>query len=233
MKRLKDRLSKRMQEEGLTYEDIARKIGVSGVYISKIMQGVIPSDEVILKLSRALCLDLAELVLAAHYEKAPEEVKPVFAAASRVPGFPDGAELDNIEASALGRGREIPVVGMVQAGDFTPTEDGEFPPGVADSYVYTDRKGKNLYGARITNDSMEPGFHEGDVLVINPNLEARSGDYVIAKLMEDNEATFKKLIIHENLVILRPLNPRYEDIVITEPEKVAVVGKVVERKTLF
>lgn len=233
MERFKDRLWRRMQELDLNYEELARRIGVSGVYVSKIMQGAVPSDEVILKLSRALSLDLADLIMSAHYEKAPDEVKSIFASVSLPEGLPPDARPDNIESASLGSGKRIPVVGMVQAGEFTPAEDGEYPPGVADSYVYTDRKGKNLYGARITNDSMEPEFHEGDVLVINPNLDARSGDYVIAKLLDDNEATFKKLIIHENLIILRPLNPRYQDMVITEPEKVSVMGKVVERKTLF
>lgn len=233
MKRLQDTLRNRMREMDLNYEELARRIGVSGVYVSKIMQGAIPSDEVILKLCRALSLDLAETVLAAHYEKAPTEVKPIFAAASRRPGLTSGMDLDNIDPSGLGRGMEIPLVGMVQAGEFTPTEDGEYPAGTADSYIYTDRKGTNLFGVKVINDSMEPEFREGDVLVVNPNLEAKNGDYVIAKLLDDNEATFKKLIIHEKVIILRPLNPRYDDIVITEPDKVSIIGKVVERKTLF
>ncbi len=230
-------LAHRMHRLRMTYEDLARAVGLSGVYVSKIVQGkVVPSDDVIHRLSEALDLPLDELILAAHYEKAPEAVKPIFERLSRhrpEEFMGDGAVMDNIELTGLGRGRPVPVVGMVRAGEFAATEDGEYPAGVADGYVYTDRKGENLFAVRVVNDSMEPVFHEGDVLVVNPNLEAGSGDYVIAKLMEDNEATFKKLVRHEGLVILRPLNPSYADIVVTDLARVALVGKVVERKTLL
>ncbi len=233
-------LHERLLDQRLTYEDLSRKIGVSGVYVGKIMQGkVVPSDEVIYKLSQALDLDLDHLVLLAHLEKAPEKVKPVFARLSQRGALLSAVDsYDNVEPDDLGPGRTIPVVGMVQAGEFSLAEDGDFPPGVADGYVYSDRKGRNLFAVRVTNDSMEPGFREGDMLVINPNLEARSGDYVIAKIKDENEATFKKLMIHQReqgheLIILRPLNPQYQDIVISDPSTVEIIGKVVERKTLF
>lgn len=242
-KSFKETIARRQAELGLTYEDLARQVGVSGVYIGKILQGkVVPSDEVIYRLSRALDLDLEALVISAHLEKAPDEVKPVFERLSRhAPGeFLGGiAGYDNIEPHQLGPGRPAPVVGLVRAGEFTPSEDGGYPPGAADNYVYTDRKGRNLFAVTVTNDSMEPRFHEGDVLIVNPNLEAGNGDYVIAKLRDENEATFKKLVVHgpgkkgESLIILRPLNPSYQDMVITEPGGVEIIGKVVERKTLF
>ncbi len=234
------KLAKRILELGLTYEDLARRVGVSGVYVSKIAQGkVVPSDEIVVKLAQALDLDLEALILAAHYEKAPGEVKDIFKKNARRGDFiKDADNLDNLEPADLGHGRAVPVVGLVRAGEFALAEDGEYPPGVADRMVYTDRKGRNLFGVRVTNDSMEPEFKEGDVLIVNPNLSPSPGDYVIAKLVDDNEATFKKLVVHEGrdgsrIVILRPLNPRYSDMVFTDPEKVQLIGKVVERKTLY
>jgi len=241
MRTLKEKIVDRITEKGLTYEDLARKVGVSGVYISKIAQGkVVPSDEIIYKLADALGLDLESLIIAAHHDKAPPPVKEVYRVIARrqTDGYAEGARAgDNIGPVALGHGAPLPVVGMVRAGEFAAAEDGDFPPGVADGYVYSDRKGRNLFGVRVVNDSMEPEFKEGDVLVVNPNLEPKSGDYVIARLVDDNEATFKKLVVHGDgagaILLLRPLNPAYQDIVITDPEKVQLVGKVVERKTLY
>jgi len=242
MRGFRETVWNRMREMNLTYEDLARQAGVSGVYVSKIMHGkVVPSDEVVCKLAEAMGLDLERLVILAHLEKAPGPVKPVFERLVRRRPEEFMGELgrsDNIEVEQLGRGFVAPVVGMVEAGGWKPAEDGQYPAGAADGYIYTDRKGENLFGVRVTNDSMEPEFREGDILVVNPNLEAKSGDYVIAKLTDENEATFKKLVIHpgeggRSIIILRPLNPAYQDIVITDPEKVEIVGKVVERKTLF
>jgi SOS-response transcriptional repressor LexA len=236
MEKFKDILRARMREEGLTYEDLARRVGVTGVYVSKIVQGkVVPSDEVIEKLSGALDVDLGRLVLAAHHDKAPESVKPVFARLRRhhFSEFLGGGGLDNIAAAAIGHGRALPVVGMVRAGEFMAADDAGFPPGAADEYVYSDTKGRNLFAVRVVNDSMEPEFREGDLLIVNPNLEAQNGDFVIAKIPDENEATFKKLVRHGKILILRPLNPRYPDIVVDKPSRLAIVGKVVERKTLY
>lgn len=231
-------LSRRLSELDLNYEDLSRRVEVSSVYVSKIIQGkVVPSDEVIMKLCHALELDLDQLVLLAHYEKAPDQVKPVFARLGRrhspAEFLGPVGDFDNVEVEPIGSGRPVPVVGLVQAGDFMPGEDGEYPAGMADAFVYTDQKARNLFAVRVTNDSMEPDFREGDVLIVNPNLEPRSGDFVIAKLRRDNEVTFKKLVRHDRIIILRPLNSRYPDIVLTGPEEVELVGKVVERKTLF
>ena len=237
MKSLSQVLARRVAELGLNYEDLARLMEVSSVYISKIVQGkVVPSDEVIIKLCRALDLDLSRLVLLAHYEKAPDQVKPVFALLGRhSPGEFLGKvrSFDNVELEAIGAGSPVPVVGLVQAGEFMPGDDGGFPAGSADAFVYSDQKARNLFAVRVVNDSMEPDFREGDVLIVNPNLEARSGDFVIAKLRSDNEVTFKKLIRHDRIIILRPLNSRYQDIVLDDPDAVELVGKVVERKTLY
>ena len=233
----KETLLTRLRDLSWTYEELARRAGVTGVYISQIMQGKkVPRDEVVLKLARALDLDLESLVLLAHLEKAPGPVKPIFERLARHgPGEFLGTvdRYDNIELAGLGQARGIPVVGLVPAGGFMASEDGGFPPGAADGYIYTDQKGRNLFGVRVTGDSMEPDFREGDILVVNPNLEPKSGDFIIAKLKADNEATFKKLILHPPVIILRPLNSRYEDIVLTDPQEVEIVGKVVERKTLL
>lgn len=229
-------LDRRMRELGLNYADLAARINKSSVYVSRIVQGrVVPSDEVLYLLCSALELDLARVVLLAHEEKAPSEVKPVFARLRRhgpEEFLGDVDSFDNLELSRLGRAAAVPVVGLVQAGAFSASEDGGFPAGAADAFVYTDQKARNLFAVRVINDSMEPEFHEGDVLIVNPNLTPQSGDYVIAKLPAENEATFKKLVVHDKLVILRPLNPRYADIVL-DAKKVELVGKVVERKTLF
>ena len=147
---------------------------------------------------------------------------------------------DNVSLHPLGHAQAVPVVGLTSAGLPMRTEDGEFPPGVADEYAYTDRKGKNLIGVRVAGDSMEPVFHEGDLIIINPNLEAHSGDFILARI--GDEGTVKQLFIKSRRdgdgiwsdhYTLHPLNPSYKDIEVTGNEEFEIIGKVVERKTYF
>jgi SOS-response transcriptional repressor LexA len=237
MKNLGEVLTDRQKELGLSYREIAVRAGVSDVYISLVFRGKrVPGDEVLIRIAQALELDAQHLIYRAHWEKAPEEAKGYFEGISlprEGPGIDGVKRFDHLDPYQLGQAHTIPVVGWVQAGQFAPTEDGGFAPGAADEYVYSDIKGRNLFALRVENNSMEPLFHERDILIVNPNIKPRTGDYVVVKLAEEGEATFKKLIEKDRIIILRPLNPDYEDIILTPEDDFEVIGKVVERKTIF
>ena len=51
-------------------------------------------------------------------------------------------------------------------------------------------------------------FPEGSVLIVEPDIAPKSGDYVIAK-SRNGETTFKHLVKDGGVFYLRPLNPRY------------------------
>jgi phage repressor protein C with HTH and peptisase S24 domain len=54
-----------------------------------------------------------------------------------------------------------------------------------DDIYYSDTRGRNLFGYRVEDDSMEPVFRRGDIAVVNPNLPGRPGDYVLARCGEE------------------------------------------------
>lgn len=85
--------------------------------------------------------------------------------------------------------RYAPVLNYVQAGKFTDIGDNDY-----DEYLpYTDDKiSDNAYWLIVKGDSMTPDFQEGDYLLIDAKRQAQSGDYVIAMMSDDNEATFKR-----------------------------------------
>ena len=58
---------------------------------------------------------------------------------------------------------------------------------------------------------MEPEFHDGDIIVINPFLKQENNDYVVV-CNEEGEATFKQLKKYGKIRVLHPLNPKYDDI---------------------
>lgn len=103
---------------------------------------------------------------------------------------------------------KIPVISWVQAGEYTEAVD-LFQPGYAEEFVDTTIKPKKTtFALRVKGDSMEPVFHEGMILIVDPEMEPLSGDYVVAR-NGTGEATFKQLVKDGEDYYLKPLNTRY------------------------
>lgn len=127
-------------------------------------------------------------------------------------------------------GGEVPVISWVQAGSFEAVVDN-FQPGFAEETVTaTVQVRRHTYALRVHGDSMEPDFKEGDILIVEPEMEAVHGSYVIAK-NGDNEATFKKLVQDGGDWYLKPLNPAYPMKPVDRNMK--IVGVVRQRVSKF
>lgn len=79
---------------------------------------------------------------------------------------------------------------------------------------------------------MIPEFNEGEIAIINPHLEVKSGDYVVVK-NDEEEATFKQFKKYGDTAILHPLNPKCPDIVIQKGDRYHIVGKVVRKEKIY
>ena len=78
---------------------------------------------------------------------------------------------------------------------------------------------------RTSGDSMiEAGIHNGDILVVDRSLEAKNGSIVIAVV--NGELTVKRLHIQGNTMILKPENPNYPNLEITEEMAFQIWGVV-------
>ena len=75
---------------------------------------------------------------------------------------------------------------------------------------------------------MEPEFSAGTILIVEPDLEALPGNYVIAR-NGDQEATFKQLVRDGSDLYLKPLNPRYPLKPLGDSIIVGVVREAVKR----
>ncbi len=74
---------------------------------------------------------------------------------------------------------------------------------------------------------MEPEFWAGEIVIVDPDREAETGAFVVAKINHD-EATFKQLIKDGGRVFLRPLNNTYPMIDVTGRD-LRIVGRVMEK----
>ena len=119
----------------------------------------------------------------------------------------------------------IPLISWVQAGDWREVVDN-LQPGEGERIptVYSPRD--HTYALRVSGDSMEPKFSDGDVIIVEPNESPENGSYVIVRQNGD-EATFKQLQMDGSHCFLKPLNPRYP---IMEMRSDAVICGVVKWK---
>jgi SOS-response transcriptional repressor LexA len=127
--------------------------------------------------------------------------------------------------------RELPLISLVQAGQFTEYTDQEYPAGWSDEFLWSTEKGRHVSALRITGESMKPVFNEGDIVVVNPDKEVVSGNFAVVKLLKSGETTIKRVEFYDELIILRPVNDAYKPITIKAEDKenrIRIVGKVVE-----
>jgi SOS-response transcriptional repressor LexA len=110
-----------------------------------------------------------------------------------------------------------------------------YAPGVADEWIETEAVvSRHTYCLRVRGDSMlrpdGTGFPPGSVIVVDPELEARNGDYVVVRFSNSDEATFKQLVIDGPNKLLRALNPAYPPINVTEDARLS--GVVIEKRLI-
>lgn len=97
---------------------------------------------------------------------------------------------------------------------------------------------KNGFALRVRGISMLPKFEPGDYIYVNPNygfLELKNGDLVVVREGDNDEATFKQIVIGETVqdMHLKPLNPDWPEQKMTPKSEWELVGKVVGKWTAF
>jgi SOS-response transcriptional repressor LexA/transcriptional regulator with XRE-family HTH domain len=132
--------------------------------------------------------------------------------------------------------RRIPIINKVSAGypqDFT---DLDYPAGIADDYCEAppELRDENAFAVRVIGDSMEPKYHEGDVVIVSPAASLTSGAdcfvrFAITGRSTDSHATFKR-VFHDpgGLVRLQPLNERHPPTIV-KPSDIAGIYRAIAR----
>jgi len=80
---------------------------------------------------------------------------------------------------------------------------------------------------RVRGESMEPRFHDGDLIFVDPEVTAVSGRYVVVQLEDAEEATLKQLIVEDGHQYLKALNPDWPQRIIEMNSTATIRGVVV------
>jgi SOS-response transcriptional repressor LexA len=212
---LGENIRRRRKSLGWTILELANRIGSDVGNLSRLERGKQGfSDEILAKVAAALGCSVAELFSSA-----------------------DGADF-NVQTAAIGS-RRIPLLSYVQAGALTECVV-PYPGSQPDDWLLTDLDlSRSAFALRIKGLSMysptnEESFNEGDIVVIDPEVEPLPGDFVVAKNGE-HEATFKKYrprgISERGVVVfeLVPLNPDYPSLR-SDISAVQIIGTMVEHR---
>jgi len=126
-----------------------------------------PSTESVSKILRATGMSIAEFMGLLDRSTAPARHEPSF--------------------------RQVPLLGLAQAGAGGFFDDGGFPAGHGwDQVEAPPARGDGVYALKVTGDSMLPLYRHGDTIIVSPTLEARPGDRVVVRT-KDGEVMAKVL----------------------------------------
>lgn len=227
----------------LTQEQLAKRVGVSRVSISKWESGENkPKGDNSIALASALRVSVDWLLSGS--ERTNGEISPdsgmryarrakdkLHSVNDVFSTYPE--PFANVEKVTLAT-RVIPVLSYVQAGLLTELQEISLPDGELEYVQADDDLGECAFAMRINGDSMQPEFGEGDLVIIDPDIDPIPGDYVAAKNGSD-EATFKKYrprgfnpdgVEYFELV---PLNEDYAPIR-SDMSEVDIIGVMVEHR---
>jgi SOS-response transcriptional repressor LexA len=132
--------------------------------------------------------------------------------------------------------RRIPIVAWVAAGGFSEAMEMSGPDN-AEEWVFTaaTRTGPRSFALRVVGDSMTnpypggPSYPHGTIIVVDPDRQLTVGSRVIAK-RNGEEATFKVYTEDGGRRLLKPLNPQYPIVEMTEDFHICgvVVGRWID-----
>ena len=207
MKAIGSILKTRRIAKGMSARQLADSVGVSDAHIIYIENGQRKATfEKLANIIRALGLSVDEVLSGI------------------------GQNIYGADGPDIRRLSQIPVVSWVTAGNWSQVCD-DYEPGDGGEWIDSDVPGQSIFALRVNGDSMEPEFHDGEVITVNPHIETLPGDFVVVKNSED-ETTFKQLKRYGTSWVLHPLNPKYEDQVLKRGE-FRIIGRVVKKEKRY
>ncbi len=211
-----ERVKNKRTELGLTQTELAKRVGITQQSLQKIEDGRTQNPRKLISLSKEIGCDPEWLLLGTAWE---------------VREKPSNYNNDNPSLQSSSNNQR-PIITAVQASAWPSQIKLSNHPEWLDSPIETSR---NAFWLTVIGDSMTSvsgiSIPEGYLILVEPNQNAKNGDLVVANTEGSNEVTFKKLVIDAGQTYLKPLNPNYRPIEVSN--KINIVGVVKQARALF
>lgn len=202
MKTLADLLKAKIAELGFEdIKDFARSYDVPYELLRKVISnGHLPKDKTLMFYAERFGMDPTELVQATYRQKAPEPVAHLFGRKTIKRG-------QDVPTEAL---RNAPVLGKAACGPWLESysvEPDQFEPvEVADpDAFFVVAEGESMIGGNII---------PGALLLVSPKSPVHNGNIVLARKGEEEFTVKKYFQKADGTVILQPMNPQFEPIIV-------------------
>jgi len=129
----------------------------------------------------------------------------------------------------------IPIVGRIVASEPIPIPDSDFSLfdaesniDIPESLIPFNVQKEKLFALEVDGDSMiDAMVNDGDVIIMKPVQEAKNGEMVAVRLIDQNETTLKHFYHEGDRVRLQPANPTMDPIYVNSSAEIEVQGSVV------
>lgn len=198
-------------EEGMTEEELASAIEVSPQTLANIIANEFPNDSAIWdKFTRYFRMDVDIL------QTGGSKHSTVTLTLS-----------DRTLQSATGLIRKIPLLDWHQMSQIITSNNIPDVIHAKATIDTTDIVGKRTIALKVKDDAMETMFREGQIIFVDPDCKWKPGDYAIIHCPGGHPETtlFRQVEYIEYNYVLHPLNPKYENLLLSNQDK--VWGKVV------
>ncbi|MBN4933716.1 helix-turn-helix domain-containing protein [Staphylococcus sp. EG-SA-6] len=128
--------------------------------------------------------------------------------------------------------REIPIVSQISAGLPIYAEENILER----TYIATKQlnSSKEIFGLRVSGDSMDKEFRDGDVVIVEKDSVVENGQIAVVQVNGYN-ATVKRVRYEKDRIILIPEsnNPAHYPQVYSQDDEVKIIGKVVSSQKFY
>jgi len=196
-----------------TQTALARASGVTQATIGRILRGEVdPQSENLVRLAHAFGI-----------------THSAFAAIAEGSQVWEGR---NETIQSVTASRRVPLLSLAQAGRLAESVYPDHLGSGTDWIAFPKkRQGVRTIALRVSGESMEPHYFNGDIIYIDPDVAPIHGKDVIVRMGDRNEVTFKRLIVEGERRYLRPLNQLWPDKLTSVPNDARIIGVVVGRYT--
>lgn len=208
------RLREGLDLRGMKQIELATRSGISKYSISHYLKGDWEGkQDAVYELARAL--NVSEAWLMGYDVPAERSAPKVSVQLDKKPTIPPGF-------MPLPKMRKVPLIGAIACGDpitAIQNREGDINAPVDMRCDFALKcQGESMIGA---------GIHDGDVVYIRIQPEVENGEIAAVRIGE--EATLKRVYLHNDYIELRPENPAFESIIRRREEMndVQIEGKAV------
>lgn len=201
-----ERMKARRKQIAMSAERLADILGVSPATIYRYENGdieKIPGDR-LEPIANALCTTPQILMGWMDFPKESDNLNSI----KNISPMPEMKKIPLLGTIACG----VPILAVENIDEYI-----EIPKHIRADYALT-CQGDSMIGARIM---------DGDIVYIRAQPDVENGQ--IAAVLIDDEATLKRIYKYPNMLVLRPENPEYEELVYQKSElnEVRILGLAV------